>query len=165
MMGLVKAMKISHGPWLLLAMSLAAFSPWVPTEAVFAEPSSAQGRGIVKGETKQGFSYISGGIGAEEREQMEKWAKAYNLELSFAVKTGQYLSDVSLTIEDEKGNAIVTTIAQGPWFYIQLPPGRYTVKATFEGQAKEIRDLQLSKDHHVSRVMHWDLSLASKDHR
>jgi hypothetical protein len=112
---------------------------------------------ITEGKTQQGFPYLSGGISTDEREVMEAWGKAYNVKLSFAEKKGPYLSDVKLTIEAAKGSEIITMTTTGPWFYIQLPAGAYTVKATLNGVTKEIKNLAVPKDKAVQRTLIWDL--------
>ncbi len=122
-----------------------------------AEPSPEQTQGITKRQTDKGISYMSGGVGTEEREQMKKLAEAYNFGLSFAGKSRQYLSDIKLTILDADGNEIVDTIADGPWFYIQLPPGSYHVKAMFKDKTREVKNLRIPKAGRVLRTLFWDV--------
>lgn len=98
---------------------------------------------------------MSGGVGLEERHQMLKQAPSYDLDLSFADHTGNYLSDVDVTITDEHGNQLVDTTSAGPWFYIELPSGKYDVKASFDNRAEEIKDLAISKGHLMTRLLHW----------
>jgi hypothetical protein len=112
---------------------------------------------ITEGKTPQGFPYLSGGVSTDEREAMEKQRKAYNVKLSFAEKRGPYLSDVKLVIEGAKGTEIISTVTTGPWFYIQLPSGSYTVKATFNDKTREIKPLEVPKDRTVQQTLTWDL--------
>jgi hypothetical protein len=70
--------------------------------------------------------------------------------------SGVYLSDVELWIEKD-GREIVHETSNGPWFYIRLPPGKYTVEATYEDQTKQIKNLQVAEGHRVTRLLHWDL--------
>ena len=68
------------------------------------------------------------------------------------------LSDVTLAIEGTKGVEIIAIATNnGPLFYIQLPPGRYTIKATLNGAMKEIKNLKVEKAKQVHRVITWDL--------
>ena len=78
---------------------------------------------ITEGKTAQGFPYISGGVSTDERERMETEGKSYNVKLAFAERRGAYLSDVKVVIEGAKGAEIVSVTTNGPWFFIQLPPG------------------------------------------
>jgi hypothetical protein len=34
------------------------------------------------------------------------------------------------TITDQSGRTVVDEVSQGPWMFVDLPPGSYTVKAT-----------------------------------
>lgn len=107
---------IRCGALVLLALSLGLLPPWIPAETLAAEPSPEETTGIsiIQDKTKQGYPYISGGVGTDEREMMEKLGKAYNLKLSFADKTGPYLSEVQVVIEGAKGTEIVNTTSNGP---------------------------------------------------
>ena len=71
--------------------------------------------------------YISGGVGLDEREAINQMAKDYNLKLSFALTSGNYVGDVSIEIRDSSGSVVLEAISNGPWFISKLPPGRYTV--------------------------------------
>ena len=112
---------------------------------------------ITEGKTAQGFPYLYGGVGSDERDIMEEKGKAYNLKLSFAARGGAFLSDVKLVIADKKSGEIVSLVTDGPLFFIQLPPGNYTVSATFRNETKEIRALTVGKDKTVRRTLIWDL--------
>jgi len=112
---------------------------------------------ITEGKTVQGFPYLCGGVGSDEREMVEKRGVAYNVKLSFAAKGGAFLSDVKLVIADKKGGEIVSLVTDGPLFFIQLPPGIYTVSAMFRNETKEIRALAIGKNKTVRRTLIWDL--------
>ncbi len=71
--------------------------------------------------------YLSGGVGLDEREALNQIGRDYNLKLSFAVTSGNYLGDVSVEIRDSSGRIALEAVSEGPWFYAKLPPGRYTV--------------------------------------
>jgi len=81
-----------------------------------------------------GVSYISGGIGLDEREELEMIGRSYNLKLIFSVQQGNFLSDVQVVITGSGGNTALQAVSNGPWFYAQLPPGTYTVSATTLGK-------------------------------
>jgi hypothetical protein len=117
--------------------------------------AKTQPSGIVDGKTDQGYPYMSGGIGIEERDFMRKDARDYNLDLSFADKQGHYLNDVNVVITDDHGKQLVDAITAGPWFYIELPAGKYDVKATYDNHIREIKNLEVSKGHSLTRLLHW----------
>ena len=70
--------------------------------------------------------YLTGGIGDEERESLQSRAGSYNLQLLFAVKvSGEYLASVRVAITAADGRPVLAAEGAGPWFYAQLPAGRY----------------------------------------
>ena len=117
---------------------------------------------IVEGKTAQGFPYLSGGVGADERIAMEEHGKAFNVKLEFAETGGAYLADVKLEIVGGKNETVLSTTATGPWFYIQLPPGIYSVKAAFGGKSKEIKALRVITDKKAHHVFVWELGESLK---
>jgi hypothetical protein len=80
---------------------------------------------------------VSGGIGEDEENRLSALQKQYNLKLLFTATNGEYLADVSVHVQDTKGNTIVDTVSGGPILLITLPPGSYKVKASEGGQIKE----------------------------
>lgn len=92
----------------------------------------------LKPETQGDITFVSGGIGETERTAMQDMKADYNLNLLFAYKgTGEFISDVNVQIADRKGNALVETLAVGPYLFARLKPGNYIVTAEKEG--KQIR--------------------------
>lgn len=100
-------------------------------------------------------AYVTGGIGEEERTQMQAVRAQYNLQLIFALaKSGQYVSQVDVSIkksgsEFEWGPYDNT----GPWFFVQLEPGTYRVSATYDGvtQTQTVRVRRSVSE----RVFYW----------
>lgn len=145
--------------WLLflLALGVAVLLTSTAASSLFAQSPVANFPGILRGVTQEGFRYMSGGVGLDEREIMESWGAGYNVKLAFAELSGHYLSGVKVIVEDQNGKEVVNMTSNGPWLYGQLTPGTYTVKATFEGETRQIRNLHLSKGDRVFRTLHWDL--------
>jgi hypothetical protein len=56
----------------------------------------------------QGIPYVSGGVGVDEREAFVAMGKDYSLKLMFAIKSGEYLSDVKVEISDSIGKKLQT---------------------------------------------------------
>jgi hypothetical protein len=93
-----------------------------------------------------GVPTLSGGIGEEERRQLEAIDDKFNLKLVFALDRSAaptpggpapLLSDVDVTISDSQDRVLLQTMAGGPWFYAQLPRGRYDVVVQKDGTALE----------------------------
>ena len=139
--------------WLGLASSLSILF-CVATENVGAQTAPEAAEGIVKAQTAQGFTYESGGVGIEERAQMAQ-ARDYSLKLMFANGRGQYLANVNVVIRDQSGKEIVSSITNGPWFYIKLPPGKYSVEASFDGKTKREAGLNVGNSQQVVRLFEW----------
>ena len=84
--------------------------------------------------TSNGFSYLSGGFGEDERERLHNIAGGDNLELSFALQNKNYLGGANVLIKDAKGNNVLEAVSGGPLFLVDLPAGSYTVEATAMGK-------------------------------
>src|SRR4030042_2735367 len=98
-----------------------------------------QAAGILPVEQKeyQGIPYVSGGIGSDEREKLAAIGKNYSLKLVFAIKGGEYLADVEVEISDSTGKKVLDAVADGPWFFTNLPPGKFTITATMMGKEQK----------------------------
>jgi len=142
---------------LFLALILEPFRCGVPTTSAAAAqlPPAII---ITEGNTNQRFRYLFGGVGSDEREAMEERAKGYNVKLVFAEKHGAFISGVTVVLATAKGAEVAALKTEGPWFYIQLPPGDYAVKATFKGETKQIKNLTVPRDKRVQQVLIWDLA-------
>ena len=86
-------------------------------------------------QTAGGVSFVSGGVGKGSIDRLSSLARDFNLKLVFALKSGDYVSAVKVTIADAAGKTVLDTTSEGPWFLAKLPAGSYQVKATFEGNA------------------------------
>jgi hypothetical protein len=97
--------------------------------------------------TPSGIAYIYGGIGSDNKEEMEAIRKDYNFRLTFACPhSGQYLADVKVTVENTKSHEKTMDVASGgPLFFAQLPDGKYNVTAEFEG-AQQTKTIAIHKN-------------------
>lgn len=86
----------------------------------------------------RGIRHISGGVGLDERAEMEALSSQYNLRLIFASQgSGEYLSAVQVKIEDAQGKTLLTAESKGPWFFAQLPTGNYVVEVVAPPEAQQ----------------------------
>jgi len=154
----------TQGKNLALLLALLVFDPvrCVAPQTAAMEAQFPPAIVITRGITAQGYVYLSGGVGSDERIALEERGKGFNVKLVFADADGSYLANVKLEITDDKGEAILSMTTAGPWFYIQLPPGIYHVKATSGGQSKEVKTLRVSKDKSTHQVFVWDLGGSPK---
>src|SRR6266545_3265407 len=127
------------------------------TPQTVAQGSDLNPPGILIATTEKGVRYLTGGIGSSEREVMEDWGANHDLKLIFAESSGRFLSDVKVVIQDRTAREILSVLTNGPWLYVELSPGTYRVRATFEGVTQEITKLRIAEHGRVERFMHWDL--------
>lgn len=79
-------------------------------------------------------SYINGGFGQEESDEMRAKASAYNLRLYFSDgKQGHSITDVSVTITDKKGNVRLNIATGGPMLFLLMEKGTYKISAQYNG--------------------------------
>jgi hypothetical protein len=100
---------------------------------------------IVRLKTVSGFRYMTGGLTFHEQQAMERQSARYNLKLLFAPPSGTSISPVLLLIGDNQGHHIDTIVLHGPWFYIQLPPGSYTILARIQDKLLLLRDIHIDE--------------------
>jgi hypothetical protein len=86
--------------------------------------------------THNGIPYVSGGVSLDDQQMLSRMTKDDNLQLIFAARNGDYLSDVTVQIRDAKGHQVLDAASPGPWFFTKLPAGHYTVKATAMGTSQ-----------------------------
>jgi hypothetical protein len=79
-------------------------------------------------------TYISGGTGADEREELLAKEKEFNLKIIVAEKSGDYLAGVKVVIESASKEPVLDTTMEGPILLAKLALGTYTVRATSGGQ-------------------------------
>ena len=78
--------------------------------------------------------YISGGAGADSREELLAKEKEFNLKIVAADKSGDYLAGVKVVIESAKKSQVLDTTMEGPILLAKLLPGAYTIRASSDGQ-------------------------------
>jgi hypothetical protein len=84
-------------------------------------------------------TFVSGGIGFCESQEMRRISHEYQLELLFLEKTTSresFLAGVPVQITDSKGSLAVDTITKGPLLLAKMPAGRYVITAIYDGIVK-----------------------------
>jgi hypothetical protein len=111
-------------------------------------------------QTLGGVSYVSGGVGADSIDRLSALSRDFNLKLVFALKSGDYLSGVKVSIADAAGKTLVDALSEGPWMLTKLPAGKYQIVATFAGNAEK-RSISIGAE----KLKTVDFRWASDEHR
>jgi hypothetical protein len=101
-----------------------------------------------------GIAYMHGGVGINERALMvKKEGRPYNLKIIFAEASGNYLADIEVVINDAMGNKLFRIVSDGPWLYVDLPPGEYKFAAIRNDNAKTRK---IAVSNYLKKIMfHW----------
>jgi hypothetical protein len=120
--------------------------------------AAAAGPPALQTKSQGSITYVSGGVGDDQMAAMKALAPGFNLSLTFAsAKTGEYLANSLVTIEDANGQVVLRDIADGPLFYVSLPPGRYTITAETDGSS-QVRTVNIT-DRRMNRiVLYWGVA-------
>ena len=71
---------------------------------------------------------LSAGVSKEDRAPHPE----YPAKFVFAMADGAYLARIHVMVTDASGKEVLTAKSDGPWLFVDLPPGEYGVKATRE---------------------------------
>jgi hypothetical protein len=114
--------------------------PWRPSHAVVALTLAAWLPGahaLDGGTSASGVTFLSGGAGADERQEMQSQRARYSLWLTAAARGGAFLSDVDVRVLSRpSGIPVLEHRMTGPWLYAALPAGTYVVEATADADAQ-----------------------------
>ena len=101
--------------------------------------------------------YVSGGAGADSREELRAKEKDFNLKIVAADKSGDYLAGVKVVIESATKAQVLDTTMEGPILLAKLPPGTYTIRATSNDQ-KLTRTVTIAAQGLQQVDLRWDVS-------
>lgn len=75
--------------------------------------------------------YVTGGVGDDERAEIEAAKSEYNVYILNAKKSGEYVEDTRTVISRKNGKTLepVLDVLAGPLLYVELAPGSYVVEA------------------------------------
>ncbi|VVO36780.1 carboxypeptidase regulatory-like domain-containing protein [Pseudomonas fluorescens] len=126
----------------------------VMLQAASLEPIDSSGVQVQRQE-QNGITYLSGGVGEDEAKAIQQ-TTGYNLHMTFAIgPENKYVPDVDVAIQKAQGQTVLTLSEAGPLVYVQLPPGKYTVVATRNGE--ERRDTaDVGSGAARNLVFHWN---------
>lgn len=124
----------------------------VVTVSLLSAPAFAQARGkfheipLIDSATTEAqyageLKYITGGVGEDERAEIEATKPEYNLYVMNANSQSEFVEDTPTTIRRVNGKALeeVLSVEAGPLLFVSLPVGTYTVEATRHDVTKSQR--------------------------
>ncbi len=124
--------------------------------------SQTHAKGEVVARAPSGVMFMSGGIGTEAVDLMKSMEKDFNLKLVFADKSGEFLSDVKVTITDSGGSVLLDAVTEGPLLMAKLPMGNYRIDASFEGRP-ERHNVAITANKLTSVGFQWARQQAKAD--
>jgi len=80
-------------------------------------------------------TYITGGIGDEERQALQNVKTDYNLYITNSSPDGAFSGNSQIIITNSSGTKVLEATS-GPIFYAKLPAGTYTVTSQMREQTK-----------------------------
>ncbi|RMH08182.1 MAG: hypothetical protein D6704_03520 [Nitrospirae bacterium] len=99
--------------------------------------------------------FLSAGVGVEERQATYP---PYSLKLVFVEGVRAFLTGVSVSIRDAQGQLILEIPSEqvtGPWVFIDLDPGTYTVTATRRDQVRATKQVTVPAQGTRVVYLHW----------
>ena len=99
--------------------------------------------------------YITGGVGVDERDALLAATKDYGLKLVFAEKQETaFLTDVTVRIATSRGEQVMLMKEMGPYLFVKLAPGNYTITASSRERVLE-QSTRVSAGRQVDAAFYW----------
>lgn len=117
------------------ALYLSALAALALTTSVAFAQDVMLAEGVPQPQQVGDITYITGGIGEEERSAIEAARSGYNLYIMSATRSGHFEGDTHLIIRNTQGKELLK-IAAGPLFYAKLPEGRYVVEGSSDDETR-----------------------------
>jgi len=121
-------MKTAHS---VLALALAC--TLCASQVIWAAAAAS----LPKEHHRGALRWMTGGIGKDQADAMRAIASRYKVRLVMAEArkpSAAFLAAVPVTISDAKGRVVLRLKTEGPFLFLHLPPGRYSVKAEVAGR-------------------------------
>ena len=101
--------------------------------------------------------FVTGGVGADERADLQAKEKDYNLKIVTAATSGDYVANARVVIESAAKTSVLETRMEGPILLAKLPPGMYTIKAT-HGSSMQTRTVNVPGQGLREAAFRWPVS-------
>src|SRR4030067_1252912 len=110
---------------------------------------------FLKTKKPENITFFSGGLSEPERKNLEEMGRKYSLKVTFSNERGEYLSEVTVTIFGQEGEAILTTVSNGPGVFINLPSGTYDLEVSFQKNRKRISQVKIEEKSQTVIGVQW----------
>lgn len=111
------------------------FAAAIAVASAGAAPARAQTSALPPPLTQNGVSYLCGGVGSDDAAAMKRAAARHNLMLTFATRSGNFVSGVDVDIRDGRGRSLLKTTCDGPIMLVDVPKGgRYRIYGDIDGR-------------------------------
>ncbi len=101
--------------------------------------------------------FVTGGVGADERADLQAKEKDYNLKIVAAATSGDYLAGIRVMIESPDNKNVLEARMAGPILLAKLPPGTYTIKANY-GSSTQTRAVSVPEQGLREAAFRWPVS-------
>jgi hypothetical protein len=142
---------------LTLALSGAVVAVAAPPEFMNVAALAETGASLPQVQELGGVTYLNGGASLGEVAYVNSRAGEFTLQILFSGRGGEYGVADKVSVRSGQRELISVPDA-GPYLMLKLPPGRYTVEASFKG-ATEQRAVTIGNSG-VSKV-NWNTLKAS----
>ena len=110
--------------------------------------------------------WVSGGVSADERDELVMALPDYNLKLlTAAERSGAFLAGVQVLVRDADGRTVLETSLEGPWLLARLSVGRYELVASWGGTS-QTRSFTVPASGRREILLYWvalDVDTVPKD--
>lgn len=130
--------------------------------ALLAASPGGAAWGAVSGIAANGVVFMSGGVGADEREEMAVRAGEFDLTVWTAERGScAFVVPERLWVTDARGATVFEIQPEGPVTYLHLGPGRYVVRATVEGVV-ESQTVVVPPAGRANAYLYWPAAAAGR---
>jgi hypothetical protein len=128
--------------------------------AVFAAATVAAAPALAEYHGHYGdVPYVTGGVTSDEADALRAQAREYALEVTMATPGeargySDFVAGTTVRVRDAHGNVVLDAADLGPIVLAQLPPGDYTLQATWDGRA-QTRHVHVGRDGRAQVTFLW----------
>ena len=124
-------------------------------ELVFRQDNGATAKEVIPLRKSGSVRYFSAGVGVEERQAPYP---PFPLKIILIAGDRAYVTHVAITIVDTTGSIRLDVPVEhvtGPWLFVDLPPGTYTIRATRDGQTKIKENVKVRTNSPTTVYLRW----------